>query len=98
MGPAVLLVLACALLAGAARAFHVPGSGFTSVANVRRMLHVGPATITHFARWLIGNLRLAPAQFRPPSCMVHVGYGDVLKVHYMVRARPASHVQVHGFV
>jgi hypothetical protein len=41
MGPAALLVLACALLAGAVRAFHVPGSGFTSVTNVRGMLCVG---------------------------------------------------------
>jgi len=50
-------------------------------------LACGHQALCQVAHWQFAT---GPAQFRPPSCMVHVGYGDVLKVHYMVRARPKS--------
>lgn len=58
------------------------------------MLARGHLPLCQVAHW---HFATGPAQFRPPSCMVHVGYGDVLKVHYMVRARRASPVRVRRF-
>jgi len=58
------------------------------------MLARGHSPLCQVAHW---HFATGPAQFRPPSCMVHVGYGDVLKVHYMVRARRASPVRVRRF-
>ena len=70
-------------LMGVAAAFHIPGSGLKSVTIVtplRQHCFVHkclPGGSAH-RLWVC-------VQFRPPDCRIHVGPGDALKVHYMVR-------------